>query len=165
VAYSALNFVAMFPLISLMRPGIMPRWLLDLSLFLVGIGAPCLWALLFLSMRRHPWISARVAAPISRVWDVVFGQRQEYWIIAHLKGGRRIGGVYSKRSFTSSSPAPPEIFLEEVWDLNECGLFTEAVPSSAGILILGDEIVCLEFFHYDEPRSPVRSGIASVLPK
>jgi hypothetical protein len=86
------------------------------------------------------------------VWDAIFAQRRQYWVIIHLKDERRIGGVYSTRSFTSSSPAPPQIFLEEVWELSDAGAFVKCIESSAGILVLGDEIMGLEFFCYDEPR-------------
>ena len=51
---------------------------------------------------------------------------------------------------TSHSPAAPEIYLEEVWKLDENGGFTDSrIDSTAGILIMGAEIVALEFFRYN----------------
>jgi hypothetical protein len=66
-----------------------------------------------------------------------------------LKDGRRFGGLYSSKSFASSSPAQPEIYLEEVWILDESGLFKAKVDRTAGVLIAGEDILALEFFSYD----------------
>jgi hypothetical protein len=155
VAYSSLNFVAMFWLIALMRPGLMCSWLWYLSLLLVCIIVPSIWPMGVLWARKHPRVAAHIPAPISGVWDAIFAQRRQYWVIIHLKDQRRIGGVYSTRSFSSSSPASPQIFLEEVWKLSEAGVFLEPVESSAGILVLGEEILGLEFFRYDEVKEIV----------
>lgn len=150
VAYSALNFVALSWLIALMRSGQMPLWLWYVSFFLVCVAAPAAWPVLLFKFRNTARVAKHIPGPISGVWDAVFAQRQQYWVIIHLKDGRRIGGVYSTRSFTSSSPAAPEMFLEEVWQLSETGVFEKPVESSAGILVLAAEILGLEFFQYDE---------------
>ena len=150
VAYSALNFAAFFWLIAWMRSGEMAQWLWYASLLSVCILAPAVWPILLLKIRGLRSIASWLPGPVPRVWDSIFSQRQQYWVIVHLKDQRRIGGVYSTRSFSSSSPAPPEIFLEEVWELSATGAFVKSMPSSAGILILGDEIMALEFFRYDE---------------
>jgi hypothetical protein len=149
VAYSSLNFVGMFWLIALMRSGLMSSWLWYLSLLFVCIIVPGIWPMGVLWARNHPRLAAHIPAPIAGVWDAIFAQRRQYWVIIHLKDQRRIGGVYSTHSFTSSSPASPQIFLEEVWELSEAGGFSKPIESSAGILVLGEEILGLEFFRYD----------------
>jgi Family of unknown function (DUF6338) len=158
VAYSSLNFVALFWLIALMRSGIMASWLWYVSLLFVCIIAPSIWPVGIIWARNHPRVVAHIPAPISGVWDAIFAQRQQYWVIIHLKDQRRIGGVYSTCSFTSSSPAPPQIFLEEVWQLSEAGVFLKPIESSAGILVLGEEILGLEFFRYNELKELVNAG-------
>lgn len=117
----------------------MPPAVWYLALFLVVIGVPALWPILLLWMRRSSWISQHVPHPNSRAWDDVFGMQRTYWVIVHLKDGRRIGGVYSTNSFASSNPAQPEIYIEEVWNLDDTGKFVDPVQLTAGILILGDE--------------------------
>jgi hypothetical protein len=159
VAYSALNLVGLFWLITLMRSGRMPGWLWYFSLLFVCVIAPALWPILLFKLRHHHLIAPHIPGPVSRVWDCLFTQKKEYWVIVHLKDQRRIGGVFSTRSFASSSPAPPEIYLEEVWELNEAGVFTKPVESSAGILILGEDILALEFFSYDQPRKETEGEI------
>ena len=68
-------------------------------------------------------------------------------MIVHLTD-RRIGGVFADKSFASSSPAPPEIYLEQIWKLDSEGRFISPVESTAGVLISGEQIVALELFRY-----------------
>ncbi len=111
---------------------------------------PALWPVLFLQIRKHPIIARRTTSPNARVWDDIFAKRTPYWVIAHLKDQRRIGGLYGGKSFTSHSPAAPEIYPEEVWHIDENGGFTGTVANStAGILIMGADILALEFFQYN----------------
>lgn len=150
VAYSSLNFAALLWLIGIVRSGSLPPWLWYTAMFALLIGMPAAWPVLFLRMRKHPMVARRIASPNARVWDDIFGKRTPYWVIVHLKDQRRIGGLYGGKSFTSHSPAPPEIYLEEVWKLGENGGFTDSrVDSTAGILIMGAEILALEFFQYN----------------
>jgi hypothetical protein len=150
VAYSSLNFVALLWLIGIVRSGSLPPWLWYATMFVLLIGMPAAWPVLFLRMRRQPWIARRIASPYARVWDDFFANRTPYWVIIHLKDQRRIGGLYRGKSFASHSPAPPEIYLEEVWMLDENGGFTDSrVDSTAGVLIMGTEILALEFFRYN----------------
>ena len=54
-------------------------------------------------------------------WDYVFSRRQAYWVIVHLRDGRKIGGRFDRKSFASSYPADEQIYIEEVWRLDEDG--------------------------------------------
>ncbi|HEX3685483.1 MAG TPA: DUF6338 family protein [Bryobacteraceae bacterium] len=148
VAYSALNFAALSWLIGLIRSGQLPLVWWYISVLLVLVGCPVVWPLLFLWLRRRPWIANRIVSPHPRVWDTFFERRNPYWVIVHLKDQRRIAGLYGDKSHTSSSPADPEIYLEQVWKLDENDAFVEQIESTAGILIFGEEILALEFFEY-----------------
>lgn len=150
VAYSSLNFAALLWLVGILRSGALAGWEWYAAMFFLLIGVPAVWPVVFLAIRRLPLVARRVASPNARVWDDVFSARIPYWIIVHLKDGRRIGGLYGGRSFTSHSPAPPEIYLEEVWRVSEDGGFTGVrVDSTSGILVMGTEILALEFFRYN----------------
>jgi hypothetical protein len=150
IAYSSLNFAALLWLIGIVRSGSLSPWLWYPAMFVILIGMPALWPVLFLQVRRHPVVARRIASPNARVWDDIFAKRTPYWVIVHLKDQRRIGGLYGGKSFTSHSPAPPEIYLEEVWRVDEDGGFTGSpVESTAGILVMGTEIMALEFFRYN----------------
>ena len=150
VAYSSLNFAALLGLIGIVRAGDLPAWEWYTLMFLLLIGMPAVWPVIFLRLRQHPRIAARIASPNARVWDDIFSKRTPYWVIVHLKDQRRIGGLYGAKSFTSHSPAPPEIYLEQVWHIGDNGGFTgSSVDSTEGILIMGTEILALEFFRYN----------------
>ena len=75
------------------------------------------------------------------------------WKILHLKDGRNIGGVYSTKSFTSSFPYKQDIYLEEIWGLDENEKFTDKIERSAGLWIVAEEISSIEFFVYEEAGS------------
>ena len=150
MAYTALNFAALLWLIALVRSGRLNPWQWYMAMFVLLIGMPALWPVLFLQIRKHPIISRRLKSPNARVWDDIFAKRTPYWVIVHLKDQRRVGGLYGGKSFTSHSPAPPEIYLEQVWHLDQSGGFSgTVVTSTAGILIMGTDILALEFFEYN----------------
>ena len=67
-------------------------------------------------------------------------------MIIHLKDGRRIGGRFDENSSASSFPAKEQIYIEEVWELDENGKFIEPIKRSAGIIVLSNEILSVELF-------------------
>jgi Family of unknown function (DUF6338) len=150
MAYTALNFAALLWLVALIRYGGLSTWEWYAAMFVLLIGMPAFWPIAFLQIRRHPMIAQRITSPNARVWDDIFAKRVPYWVIVHLKDQRRVGGLYHGKSFASHSPAPPEIYLEQVWHVDENGGFTGSmVKSTAGVLIMGTDIVALEFFQYN----------------
>jgi hypothetical protein len=150
VAYSSLNFAVLLRLIALVRSDSLSALQWYTAMFFLLIGMPAVWPVVFLELRKVPWVARRIASPNARVWDDIFAKRTPYWVIVHLKDQRRIGGLYAGKSYTSHSPAPPEIYLEQVWDVNEEGGFTGSmVEATSGILIMGSEILALEFFRYN----------------
>jgi hypothetical protein len=93
--------------------------------------------------------------PSPKPWDYVFGQRKEFWLIVTMKDGKKIGGKYGTSSFTSSAPAPEQIFLEEAWMLNNDDGFERPRSGGAGIMILQD-IATIEFFNITYGDANVR---------
>ena len=67
-------------------------------------------------------------------------------MIVHLRGGTRIGGRYDANSFVSSFPAREQIYLEEVWQLDEKMNFHKKIDKTKGMLILGEDVLMIEFF-------------------
>lgn len=67
-----------------------------------------------------------------------------------MRDTRRVGGRFGERSFASSNPAEAQIYLEEVWRLDEEGRFEEAVDQTNGILVLEKDLLAVEFFQYYE---------------
>jgi hypothetical protein len=66
-----------------------------------------------------------------------------------LKNGRKVGGWFGGKSFASSYPNTPELYLEEAYHINADGGFDEPFQKSDGILITESEISTIEFFKPD----------------
>ncbi len=67
-------------------------------------------------------------------------------MLVHLKGGRIIAGYYGPNSFASSFPQDQDIYLEEVWKVNNKGEFISKIGETKGILLSSDGIDYIEFF-------------------
>jgi len=150
VGYSALNYAALSWLIILIHSKSFYdnyRVCYFLFLFLIMFVIPILWPFVFLKLSSWTPIAKHVVRhPIQEPWDYVFARRQSSWVIVHFRDGRRIGGRFDTNSFASSGPAEEQIYLEEVWELDEKGRFIEPIERSEGIIILGEDITAVEFF-------------------
>lgn len=149
IGYSALNFAALSWLIFLMHSANFASqhkaWY---CIFLVVIicVVPGLWPIVLLKMSSWRPIAKHVIHPIQKPWDYVFGRREPFWVIVHLADGRRIGGRFDRKSFASSYPATEQIYMEEVWELDENGAFKKPTDRSRGIILLGRDVLAVEFF-------------------
>lgn len=106
---------------------------------------PILWPLFFYKLLTWKKLQKYILHPFSRAWDYVFNKREAMWVIVHLKDGNMVGGRYDTNSFASSYPSKEQIYLEEVWELDENGGFKQSINNSKGVLII-DEILAIEFF-------------------
>src|SRR5437879_282533 len=114
VAYSTLNFAVLFWLIALIHTGNFYRQhpvSYFLAVMLIMIAVPAFWPFAFLKLSSWQPLARRFIHPIRKPWDYVFGKRDPYWVIVHLRDGRRIGGRYDTESFASSSPAEEQLYL------------------------------------------------------
>lgn len=149
LAYSALNFAALSWLIILIHLDDFPKrhlgWYLFL-LLLILIAAPAIWPWVYLRLSSWHPVAKYLVHPIRKPWDYVFGKRETYWVIVHLQDGRRIGGRFDTQSFASSSPAEEQIYLEQVWALDDSGRFLHAIDRSRGTITIGNQILAVEFF-------------------
>jgi len=120
------------------------------SIFFILFIMPLLWPLILLKVSSLNCISKHIIHPIKKPWDFIFGKKEAFWIIVTLKNGTKIGGKYDSKSFASSFPAEEQIYLEEVWRLDESGKFVNAISGSKGILISGGNILAIEFLREEE---------------
>lgn len=156
VAYSCINYAILaWPIFRVEGLGLKkssPELYYAFYAFVVLV-APVIWALLWRALRTTQLLQKLLPHPTSRPWDYVFRQRLPYWIIVTFKDGKQVAGRYSDKSFASATPAPEQLYLEEAWVLNSDGGFERARTSSAGLLILGNEVRTLEFFPIKEALS------------
>ncbi len=149
VSFSLFNFAILYWAIVNINTddfGIQHPILYYIFFFLIVFVAPILWTQLYRKFLSTQFMRNRIIHPVDKPWDYVFGQKQAYWVIAHLKDGRKIGGRYDTRSFASSYPAPEQIYLEEVWYLDETGKFIYKIDRTKGIIISASEFLSIELF-------------------
>ncbi len=150
VAYSCVNYaILLWPIYSIEHSGARESCLggyLAFYTFVLFI-APISWVCALKVLRNTEFFRATLPHPTARPWEYVFGLRKPFWIIATLKDGKKIGGLYGFQSFASSAPAPEQLYLEETWELNADGGFERPRENTAGIMILADDVDTLEFFN------------------
>lgn len=91
-------------------------------------------------------------ASAQRAWDWAFINCPPSFIRVHLKNGSWAGGWYGNKSLTSSSPEPPDLFLEQSWRLGSEGQFIAPVPGTQGLYLRGEDIDLLEILGTDPLR-------------
>lgn len=111
--------------------------------------APILWAVIWNQLRTNKYIQQNIPHPTQKSWDFIFAQRKPYWLKVTLKNGNVMGGLYSDKSFASSSSSVEEIYIEESWIISEKGAFVRKKNNTAGLLILSNEISHIEFRNYN----------------
>lgn len=149
VAYSAINFALLFWLVAYVsRPDLFKESLFGYLTghFLLLFAFPVFWPVALLWLMRTKFVSRFVVDPIQKPWDFVFAKREPAWVIIHLRNGGVIGGRYGARSFASSFPAPEQIYLEEIWALDERRNFVHRIERTKGVIVLGEDILAVEFF-------------------
>lgn len=115
----------------------------------IMIVIPAMLSLVYLNIFRIPAFSRVLVSPTPTSWDWAFerSSTEPYFVLIHLKDGRRVGGLIYKGSYTSTYPLPPDIFIPEVWQINQdTGEFIAPVPRTAGLAVLGNTIEMAEFF-------------------
>ncbi|WP_409525157.1 DUF6338 family protein [Nitrincola sp. MINF-07-Sa-05] len=153
IAYSCINYALLiWPILEIEASSIRLSHPTAYKLFylLVLFVFPVIWVVLWRWARGLELIQRNLPHPTGKPWDYVFSQRQWYWVVVTLKDGRKVAGKYGRNSFSSSSPAPEQIYLEETWVINEDGGFDRPRVSTAGTIILADQIATLELFQYSE---------------
>lgn len=156
VAYSCINYAIMlWPIYEIESHGVRKYYptLYIVFYVMVMLVMPVILALSLRYLRQISFLQNFLPHPILRPWDYVFSRRRSYWVIVSLKDGKKIGGRYCRSSFSSSSPAPEQIYLEETWVVNDDGGLERKRTDSAGILVLSAEIVTIEFFNITEEES------------
>ncbi len=149
ITYSTLNFAALLWLIVLVqRDGLYQKHLVLfwLSVVVIMIVALACWPFVFLKLATWRPIAKHFVHPIRKPWDYVFGKREPFWIIVHLQNQQKIGGRFGPGSFASSDPATEQLYLEEVWALDDVGRFINPIQRSRGIIIMKEQIRAVEFF-------------------
>uniref|UniRef100_A0AAU2VJV0 DUF6338 family protein n=1 Tax=Streptomyces sp. NBC_00008 TaxID=2903610 RepID=A0AAU2VJV0_9ACTN len=113
--------------------------LLALVLFVV-VPAAAAGGVTWWQRRRRP---ARYRSTPT-AWDHLFRRSGPCFVRMRLRDGAWVGGWYGGRSYATSYPQAPEIYLETAWLMNPDGSFVRPVRDSAGIHIRAADTDVLE---------------------
>ena len=144
IAFSALNFAALSWLLAITTDS--PLWLRIIVGIGVFIGAPAAWPVLLRATLNWRVLRGRIIHPDPLAWDYFFRQGHSCFVLVHLKDGKVIGGLYNGESFASSYPESQDIYLGEVWKVDEQGRFQSRIDATMGALVNHAVIDYLEFY-------------------
>jgi hypothetical protein len=112
----------------------------------VMIVFPVLWPILLKVILNGKFFKKRTISLIPKSWDYYFSKRECCFMLIHLNNGKIIGGLYGTDSFASSYPEKEDLYLQEVWKVDEEGKFIEKISGSKGLLVNYDTIEYIELF-------------------
>lgn len=149
IGFSSINFASLSWLIILIYKTNFYNthlfWCLILCTFIIFI-APILWTILFVWIAKSKVLRKYILSPIKNPWDFYFEKRESCWVVINLKDSEKIGGIYSENSFSSAFPHKAQIYLEELWDIDEYGNFLKRKSRTNGIIIFCEDIKSIEFY-------------------
>jgi len=150
VCFSVLNFAALSWLlvyisgVEFVKNHPIQYWVV---IFLVFLVFPVLWPFFYLKLTKTKLFKKYMLDPRKQPWDAVFSNKDEsYWVVIHLKNGKKIRGKYATNSFASAYPSERQIYLEELWEPNEKGGFKSKVVRTKGVIVSQDEISLIKFY-------------------
>jgi hypothetical protein len=154
IAFGVLNAGVVGPLV-LIVPAREP-WQAYAVLVLALVLLPVVWP--FVLQRLLLWLSAKgwILNPSRNAWDDVFLRREPYFVIVHLKDGRRIGGYFGGNSFAGLHPTSGHIYLEALWSLADDGKFDAPIPDSKGIILRPEDYQMIELLRVPEESADDR---------
>lgn len=149
VIYYAFAFPAVEYALAFKEPG-WPKAMAWLCIVFVG---PLLVGLLLGLATQKQWLR-RIAAKLGinpvhatpTAWDLVFADRVGgTFVMATLSDGSTVSGLFGTGSFASSDPAERDLLIEEIWDVDEAGVWSPK-PERIAIYLTAKEIKHVQFW-------------------
>jgi hypothetical protein len=166
IGYSFLTYALWSPvLIPVYASSTPPNWVTGVLALLVLFITPTALPLIYLWVLRKK-LASTLIDPCPSSWDWAFQQNPTAMILVHFRDGRKIGGTWSNTAFSSSYPVPRDVFLSEVWNVDQkTGRFLTRAQDSKGLIIWGSDIEMVEFFDLDETRSKADASRQAARPR
>lgn len=99
-----------------------------------------------LLLRFLKWVGLNPVHAIPTAWDWKFGNMGEQWVLVTLKDDTRFVGFCGQGSFISSDPTERDIYIEQVYDIDDEDNWSW--PGQKSILVAPGEVRTIEFWPY-----------------
>jgi hypothetical protein len=126
----------------------------SLAWFVLFVVVPAGLATIAVWLLSQPWMRHIVLHPCRSAWDFFFVRGQTCWVICHLKSGDRVAGYFGRNSMASSFPRPEQLYLEDVWELDEESGFLRPTNESLGAIIQREDCTLIELFSSSREATP-----------
>jgi len=113
-----------------------------ISLVIIPVFLPFAWK----GMLKRRFIKDIIIDPIPKAWDGFFIRGIPCFMLIHLKDGQIIGGLYAYESAASSYPESEDLYLQEVWEIDNKGKFIKPIEGSMGLLVSYNTVDFIELF-------------------
>jgi hypothetical protein len=140
------------------RGSSLPYGIYPLLLFVLIVGGifvtPLLLAYILHRLELRGTLKNLGTKPSSTPSDWVFSREagKHFCVRFHRKDGKDLGGYFGENSFAASSPNGQEIYVEEVWRLDEDGRFIEPVEETQGAIVNREDCTLIEFVERPQAR-------------
>lgn len=139
-------------------------WKLTVNGLLICFISPTVMALVWVKLRVLFHHRLGIDHPTPRGWDhFLKNSGGNFFVIFTLKGGKKIGGYFAGKSLASMYPQEPELYVEELWRVDEHGKFIEPVAGSAGAVVRQSDWELIEFMKVETEATDGRDGTQGIL--
>jgi len=150
---SCFNFALLSPVLWLLLREDFPYRhpvLFAMSGFLILFVFPVVLAILVVHGVESPRFARlrrilKLAHPVPRAWDYFFRQGRACGVVATLKDGKVVAGIYGPNSFASSYP-DEDLYIEKLCAVSADGHIGDPLDSSVGAILRMDQVQYLEFY-------------------
>lgn len=124
------------------------------SIFIIIFISPILIGVVLGYFNQKEWIKKilerlglNTISVIPTSWDYKFNKIAEpVWLLVTLKDGSTVAGYFGTNSFASSINSERDLYIEEIYKIDNDGLWQKITPSSS-VLIKGEEIKYIEYWN------------------
>ena len=132
------------------------RYLIAFVLTILAVFVTPILAAYLINKVRHGGFIRGVAKgsssqPSPSSWDWFFSEKaNNYYVRFHLKTGEKLGGYFGENSFATSFPHKQEVYIEEAWQLDEDGKFTEPIEGTKGAFVNREDCTLVQLLEVRE---------------
>lgn len=122
---------------------------------LVAVLSPIFLAILFRKVLDSRFLRSWLLDPSPTGWDGFFRRRESCWVLFHLKDDDKtvVGGYYGTESVASSHPHKQQVYVEEIWKVDQTThKFIEKVDRTHGAIMSAEECLFIELYKEDEQQ-------------